>query len=337
MKTFNTIIIGAGQAGLAAGYFLKKEGLDFLILEATDIGGSWSAYYESLQLFTPAEYSSLPGLPFSGDPERYPTRDEMTGYLQKYAAHFALPVKKNTQVERVEKHGDVFVLETSNGTYQSQSVVVAAGPFNEPHIPTLPGVGDFIGITLHSHEYKNTEQFLGKRVVVVGRGASAVQIATELAEVADTTLAVTRPVKFIPRSILGKDITFWSKYTIDLVKTPMKGSTVIDTHSKKYKEALNKNQPPQKEMFSAFYKDGVVWADGTKEPFDVVIFGTGYKPTFSFLPNGLETRTPGLFFMGLPNMRNYASATVRGAGKDAKVVIKRVAQFLKHVTVAAAH
>ena len=337
MKVIDVIVIGAGQAGLAAGYFLKKEGLDFVILEATEIGGSWSDYYESLHLFTPAKYSSLPGLPFPGDPERYPSRNEMTEYLQAYAAQFELPVQTNTQVITVEKESTVFVVNTSNGTYRARSIIVSAGPFNEPYIPPIPGRELYMGKVLHTHRYKRPESFKDKRVVVVGRGASAVQIAVELAEISDTTLATKKPVKFIPRRILGKDITFWSKYTVDLIKTPMRGSTVIDTHSKKYERALKENRPLQKEMFTAFYEDGVVWADGTKKKVDTVIFGTGYRPTFSFLENGTDTCQDGLFYMGLPNMRNYASATVRGAGRDAKVIVKKVAQFLKHVTVAAAH
>ena len=336
MKTFDAVVIGAGQAGLAAGYYLKKEGINFCILEAKKVGGSWSEYYESLTLFTPKEYSALPGRPFPGNKDEYPTGSEMSAYLKQYAKALSLPVHEGVEVVSVRKEEGVFTLETSKGDYRAKSVIVSTGPFNEPHIPHIEGMETYRGELLHTHEYRNPERFAGKRVVVVGGGASAVQIAVELAEVADVTLARKRPVRFLPRRILGKDLTFWSTYTVDLFKIPMKGSWVIDTYDKKYEKALKAHRPPQRNMFNAFCEDGVVWGNGEKERVDVVMFGTGYKPTSPFLESGADTCEPGLFFLGMPNQRNYASATVRGAGRDARIIVKKVAQFLKGGTVRAA-
>lgn len=336
MHILDTIVIGAGQAGLAAGYFLKKEGLDFCILEKHKVGGSWQVYYDNLTLFTPAQYSQLPGLSFPGDPNHYPSRAEMASYLEAYAKHHALPVETGITVSNVRKEDEIFVVATSNGEYRARSVIVAAGPFNEPHTPSIPGMDTFTGKILHTHEYKNPQPFKGKRVVVVGAGASAVQIAVGLAEVGDVTLAQRGKPRFWPRTLFGKDITFWSKYTIDLFNAKPGSSIVIDTKDKQYERALKAGRPKTKTMFTDFYKDGVVWADGTQEHVDAVIFGTGYRPQFSFLPQGKETQMPGLFFLGLQNQRTYASATVRGAVRDGKYIVKKLAQFLKQDTVAVA-
>jgi putative flavoprotein involved in K+ transport len=110
MDTYDAVVIGGGQAGLAAGYHLQRAGLRFVILEAgSEATGSWTRYYDSLKLFSPARYSSLPGLPFPGDPKRYPTRDEVVDYLRGYALHFHLPIMTNTRVERVERHDSCMV------------------------------------------------------------------------------------------------------------------------------------------------------------------------------------------------------------------------------------
>jgi len=347
MKTYDTIIIGAGQAGLASGYYLKKEQADFLILEKDEVGGSWNEYYDSLTLFTPAEYSALPGMKFPAEAGHYPTRAEMAAYLKDYAAKFELPIETGVTVRSVQKVDGEFILETSRGEYRAKSVVVCSGPFNESYIPSIPGKELYKGKILHTHEYKNAEPLKNKKVIVVGAGASAVQIAVELAEVADVMLALRHKPKFWPRTILGKDITFWSRYTVDLFRGKKEGSIVIDTPEGKYKRALKENRPPQKAMFKAFYEDGVVWQDlpaqagGAKEPVDVVIFGTGYRPLFTFLEpfdvlengklqqkSGKSLNTPGLFFLGQPNMRNYASATVRGAGRDGRIVVQKIIHFL---------
>lgn len=212
---YEVIVIGGGQAGLATGYHLKRNGLNFLILEAGDKPtGSWPHYYESLKLFSPALYSSLPGLPFPGDPERYPCRDEVVAYLSEYASHFDLPVVTQAHVQQISKSTGSFQITTANGKpYETRSLIVATGSFNRPHVPQFPRQETFKGQLLHSASYRHPLAYRGKRVVVVGAGNSAIQIAVELAQVAHTTLTSRTSIKFQRQRVFGRDIHFWLKVT----------------------------------------------------------------------------------------------------------------------------
>src|SRR5687768_5463729 len=134
---FDALVIGAGQAGLATGYHLKQAGLRFAILEAgLQPGGSWPRYYDSLTLFSPARYSGLPGLPFPGNPDRYPVRDEVAAYLRQYAEHFELPILTDSEVQRIEPADTVFRLRTANAVeYRSRTLISASGSFYTPNLP----------------------------------------------------------------------------------------------------------------------------------------------------------------------------------------------------------
>lgn len=341
---YDCIVIGGGQAGLAASYHLQQEQLQFLLLEASiKPTGSWSHYYDSLTLFSPARYSSLPGFPFPGDPHRYPTRDEVVAYLLEYASRFRFPISTNTIVMDVRKEKGVFFISTASGeTFQTKNVIAATGGFSRPFIPQLPGIEDFQGTTLHSKDYKNPLPFQKQRIVVVGAGNSAVQIAVELAAYADVTIATRSPILFKPQILLGKDIHFWvtvlgidqSSFGKWLLESKPEG--VLDTG--KYQNAIKNQKPTQRAMFTHFTEEGVVWSDGTHEKVDTVIFATGYRPNVNYLSslhalnedgslmhqNGVSTAVSGLYYVGLSWQRSLASATLRGVGRDARYVIKHL-------------
>lgn len=352
MDTYDVIVIGGGQAGLATGYHLQREGLCFVILEAgAEPTGSWPRYYDSLKLFSPARYSSMPGMAFPGDPERYPARDEVVAYLRAYAKHFDLPIVTNARVETVEKQGTIFSVTTADGTVRTaRSVIAASGAFNRPFMPGMEGQDTYTGQVLHSSAYRNPEPFLGKRIAVVGAGNSAVQIATELARFADVTLTSRDPVKFRRQRFLGRDIHFWARITgIDTFNKqfsgwtpqPKGGNDVLDTGV--YQDALKSGKPAYRLLFSRFTSQGVMWSDGTESPFDAVIFATGFKPNFPYLQGlgvldeygnahhqgGISTVMTGLYFVGISGQRSIASATIRGVGGDAKHVIRDLKQILK--------
>ncbi len=354
---WDCVVIGAGQAGLATGYFLKKAGLGFVLLESDkEVGGSWQHYYESLKLFSPARYASLPGLRFPGDPNHYPTRVEVITYLQTYAEHFDLPIHLNTRVEGIAQTADGFELQTKRGDYRAKSLISASGPYNTPYIPPQPGSGAFKGTTLHAYQYGEPTPFVGQKVVVVGAGESAIQIALELANVAQVTLATRRVPQFMPQHILGLDIhvflhgTGFDTLPLGLWKQLQGTQRIIDVAA--YRAALAAGKPRQRQMFIRFSEGGVVWADGEVEAVDTVIFATGYRPGLRYLEHlpgaldedgnpchrgGVSTQVPGLFYVGLFGQRSHASATLRGVGADANSIVNRVSRSLGSASLDSPH
>ena len=139
-ERYDVVVIGAGQAGLAIGHFLGKQGRRFMILEAADsVASAWRSRWDSLVLFTPRRYDALPGLAFPGDPDGYPTRDEVIAYLERYAEHFQLPIALSSPVRSLTREGDAFVLEAGEKRILADQVVVATGPFQVPNVPALAG------------------------------------------------------------------------------------------------------------------------------------------------------------------------------------------------------
>ncbi len=336
---YDAIVIGAGQAGLAAGYHLRASGLRFVILDAAEeAGGSWCRYYDSLVLFSPAAYSSLPGLPFPGDPDHYPRRDEVVAYLRDYAAAFELPVVAGARVTAVEREGPGFRVITDKSTFRGSSVIAATGSFGNPYIPDLPGSSEYRGQILHSFAYRHPGSFAGQRVVVVGGANSAVQIAVELARVARVTLATRSPILFVPQRILGRDGHFWLKVTgLDQSRWLRDQSTpVVDAGS--YRRAVAAGRPDRRRMFERFTPNGVAWNDREREDVGTVLFATGFRPALGYLAalgaldeagrpvqrDGVSTAVPGLYYVGFSGQRNFASATLRGVGPDAAIVVSRL-------------
>jgi putative flavoprotein involved in K+ transport len=346
MKTTDVIVIGGGQAGLAAGRALQKAGLDFVILEANHQAvGSWLAYYDSLKLFSPARHSALEGLPFSSDPNHYPSKLEVIEYLKAYAKQFQLPIVTNAVVTNVAHDDSGFQVFGSDFEYQSRVVINATGAFNQLFTPAVDGLELFTGRHLHSSSYKNPEPFKNQRVIVVGAGNSAIQIAVELAKVAQVSLATRVPVKFAPKRILGKDFHDWLKW-IDKIPfgdlLPFGNSSLV-WDSGEYQSALAKHQPDQRPMFQAFSQNGVIWSNGTTESVDAVIFATGFRPRFPYLEQtkavnqngepihrlGVSQSVPGLYYLGLSGQRSLASATLRGVSSDAKFIVTHAKKFLR--------
>ena len=183
MLTAPLVIIGGGQAGLATARIARSLGLAPIVLEAADqAAGSWPHYYDSLILFSPARRSALPGAEFPGDPDGYPTRDEVVAYLADYAAHLDADIRTGHRVETVVAAKDrarpgFEVVTTSGEVFVAPLVIAATGGFSRPHRPDLPRLDGFPGTVLHSSDYRRPGPFTGRRVVVVGGGNSAVQIA----------------------------------------------------------------------------------------------------------------------------------------------------------------
>src|SRR3954447_17025739 len=205
LDRFEAVVIGAGQAGLAIGYFLGRQGRRFLIVEAADsIGPAWRSRWESLGLFTPRRCDSLPGLPFPGDPDGYPTRDEVIAYLERYAERFELPIELNSPAGSLSEDDGSFVLEIDGRTIEAEQVVVATGPFQAPYVPELADQLAPDVFQIHSTAYREPPQIPDGAVLVVGGGNTGFQIAKELSSTHQVHLAVGSRQKPLPQSILGR-------------------------------------------------------------------------------------------------------------------------------------
>ncbi|GGR64522.1 monooxygenase [Micromonospora fulviviridis] len=345
------VIVGGGQSGLAAARAVLSAGLRPLVLEAgAESVGSWPGYYDSLTLFSPARYSALPGMAFDGaDPDRYPARDEVVAYLRRYAASLDADIRTGVRVAAVRPRPGGGFLVTTNGGDQiaAAGVVAASGSFGNPHLPRLSGQDDYAGEVRHVARYRRPEPYLGKRVIVVGAGNSAVQVAYELAPLASVTLATRAPIQFVPQRIGGRDLHHWLRVTgVDRLPRPVltrlvRRAAVLDTGV--YRDAVDSGLLDRREVFTAFTPDGVTWPDGTSEPVDAVIFATGYRPNLAYLTalgalrgdglprqvGGISTSHPELVYLGLEFQRSFSSNTLRGVGRDATHVIAALAQRVR--------
>lgn len=343
MEEVPLTVIGAGQAGLAAAWAARRRGVRPLVLEAADQpGGSWPRYYDSLILFSPARFSTLPGRAMPGDPERYPARDEVVAYLRDYASRLDADLRCGSRVERVERDRGGFVLTTEDGSpVRSAAVVSATGGFTRPYLPALPGLAGFTGTVLHTAQYRAPEPFAGQRVVVVGGGNSGVQIAAEVAGVARVSLATRAPVAWANQRPLGKDIHWWfTRSGLDaapLGEVWAKGPTLVNDDGR-YRAAFGTGNPDRRELFTGLDGAKVTWDDGTAEEVDTLILATGYRPAVTHLApvgaldaqgrplhrGGVSTTVPGLGYVGLEFQRSFSSATLRGVGRDARRVVRRL-------------
>lgn len=209
--SLDVLVIGAGQAGLAMGYHLRAAGLQYWIVDQQSrVGASWRARFDSLVLFTPRAYSALPGLPVNGDPEGYPTKDEIADYLESYAEHFHLPIVLNTEIARLEhQHGHFQATTTTGMIITARAVVIATGAFQTPAVPALAAQLDTAVVQLTSATYRNPTQIPAGTVLVVGDGATGRQIARELSVTHRLLLATGKARRVSPNRILGKDIFWW--------------------------------------------------------------------------------------------------------------------------------
>ncbi|GAA2378954.1 ArsO family NAD(P)H-dependent flavin-containing monooxygenase [Nonomuraea africana] len=348
MPRMDTIVIGGGQSGLAAARALRDAGLTPVILEAGEHPtGSWANYYDSLTLFSPARYSTMPGQPFDGDGDHYPHRDEVVDYLRRYADSLDVEIRTATRVTAVEADGaGGFLVHIEGGdTLRTAGVVAASGSFGDPYVPEVPGRESFTGQLLHAADYRNPKHYAGQRVVVVGAGNSAVQIAYELADSATVTLATRQPIRFMPQLVGGKDIHYWHTTTGFDSLPPQwlariaTGTLVLDTGD--YAAALEAGRMDRQPMFTGFDGENVIWSDGTPERVDTVIFATGYRPHLNYLQplgaldasglplqaGGLSTTHLGLSYVGLEFQRSFASNTLRGVHLDAAHIAAPMAAY----------
>lgn len=346
----NTIVIGAGQAGLSLGYHLAACGISFRILDANHrIGDAWRNRWDSLRLFTPARYAGLPGLPFPGPCHAFPTKWEVADYLESYATHFRLPVRTGVRVERLTRHGDGFVMTAGRLRYESQNVVIAMANFQIPRRPVFAGDLDPSIIQMHSHEYQNPSQLQDGGVLVVGVGNSGADIGMEVAQTHPTWMSGKesgyipfRIDSVIARYFLWRAVRFIGHHALS-TSTPVgrmlrpqmlsSGAPLIRVKPWNLVNAGITRVPRVVGV-----RDGrPVLADGCILEVANVIWCTGYAPGFSWIhlpifgedgrpihKRGIVSQAPGMYFLGLHYLYSMTSATLVGIGRDAEHIARAI-------------
>lgn len=341
---YDVVVIGAGQAGLAIGYFLK-QGRRFVILEAAEaIGSAWRDRWESLRLFTPRRYSGLPDVPFPGDPEGYPDRDEVIAYLERYAETFELPVELKSAVQRLTRENGQFVLEVDRRRITAEQIVVATGPFQKPFIPDVASRLEADVFQAHSTGYRKPSDVPEGTVLVVGGGNTGFQVAEELSSTRRVVLAIGSRQTPLPQRLLGRDL-FWWLTTTRLFNTTVESrlgrrlrtrETLIGSSSRKLGRRYGVELKPR-----VVDVEGrtVRFEDGTEQKVDAVIWATGYRPDYSWIdlpvfdPDGRlrhrrgVTDVPGLYFLGLTWQHTRGSALIGWVKDDAEFIAEQIAAF----------
>lgn len=347
------VVIGAGQAGLSAGYHLQRHGIDHVILDAAArIGDVWRQRWDSLKLFTPAKFGSLDGYRFPVPGDTYPTKDQMADYLEDYAGRFGLPVRLNTRVERLGKADGRFRVETGNGVYEADQVVVAAASYQRPRRPDFAAELDTGTFQMHSHEYRNPSQLPVGPVLLVGASNSGAEIAMDLAGSHQVWLS-GRDVGHVPfdihgflgRKLLVRLVVRGMFHHLLTMRTPMGRKFRSKMHG--HGMPLIRTRPWQLDGAGVRrigritgIRDGkAVTEDGTKIGFASVIWCTGFHPGFDWIelpildargvPRhhfGRSTDIDGLYFVGLHFQYAVSSTMVAGAGRDARRVAGWIAR-----------
>jgi putative flavoprotein involved in K+ transport len=354
-RDVDILIVGAGQAGLAMGYHLKQAGYRFQIVDRNArIGDSWRNRYDSLVLFTPRAYSALPGLPVPGDPDGYPTKDEIADYLEQYAAHFDMPVAMETGIRSLTRYEDGFRATTDAGAIvDARAVVLASGAFQRPAIPPIGRqfASDVLQLTAES--YKNPTQVPPGRVLVVGDGATGRQLAVELVATHEVVLATGRPRRASPERILGKSIFWWMDKLgiLGATRESLIGRYLMATDPFPGK-ALDLTRLRRRGIQVVGRLVQVVgkrvnFASGETATIDAVIWATGYQDNSTWVPIAGVTDAdgrfvhergvspvPGLYFIGRSWQWRRGSALLHGVGDDAAYMVGRItAQLEAHPAV----
>ena len=337
-------MVGAGQAGLAIGYFLARQGRRFAILERADsIAAAWRERWESLTLFTPRRYSSLPGLPFPGGPDGYPTRAEVIAYLEQYAETFELPVELNSEARRLASEDGRFLLDVDDERITADNVVVATGAFQAPFVPEIADQLAPEVFQTHSTGYRRPSDVPDDTVLVVGGGNTGFQIAKELSATHKVYLSVGSRQTPLPQRFLGRDLFWW------LTKAGILNKTVESRLGRRLstRETLIGSSPrelkrrygvePRQRLVDASGRT-VRFAAGSELEVDAVIWATGYRPDYSWIDLPVfdhdgclrhrrgVTDVPGLYFLGLTWQHTRGSALLGWVKDDAEFIAQRIAQ-----------
>lgn len=364
----DVVVVGGGQAALAAGYYLQRANRDratgrlplrFVLLDQRPApGGAWCDGWESLRLFSPAAYSSLPGWPMppeKGSSET-PSADHVRRYLEAYEQRYRLPVQRPVTVAAVERDpgGDGFRVATDHGSWSARSIISATGTWGRPFWPRYPGMSTFRGRQLHTQHYRRPGDFEKARVLVVGGGNSAAQITADLAGRQDGTVTwvTLRPPRYLPDDVDGRALFDIATRAVRSKDPGRHGVASLGdiVAVPTVREARTRGALNAEHMFDRFTPTGVAWDEPSRRvAADVIIWCTGFRPDLAHLAGlrltrhhghpvtdlDLPTRStdhPGLFFLGYGDWCGPASATLIGAGPAARATVSALLAKLNDST-----
>ena len=340
----DVLVIGGGQAGLVMGYHLAERGQRFLIVDAgTEIGHAWRSRWDSLQLFTPAQFDNLPGMPFPAAKDTYPGKDDVADFLQAYAARFQLPVQLNTTVESLTRSDDGYVVTTGRDTVRARQVVVATGPF---HTPLIPPIANDLAAELpqlHSVEYRRPHDIPAGRVLVVGAANSGCQIALELSATHTVELAAGQRLPTIPQRPFGRDVWWWaSGIGLDRVTVASRLGQRLSGRDQVIgdgpRQLAKRHGIRIRPRVTKAAGRTVTFADGVASEYDAVVWATGFTADHAWIDvPGVKdeqgrilhqrgvTPSPGLYLLGLTWQHTRTSALLGWVGSDASYLADQIA------------
>jgi putative flavoprotein involved in K+ transport len=337
-----TLIVGGSQAGLAMGYKLRERGLPFQIVDAADeIGAVWRNRWDSLRLFTAAQYDSLPGMDFPAAQDTYPGKDDVADFLQAYAATFELPVRLNARVTSLREEGGGYLAETDDGELRAKDVVVATGPFQ---VPRVPAIADGLAAEvrqMHSVDYRSPAAIDEGPVLIVGGGNTGFQIAKELSAGHQVHLAIGSRQTPLPQRLFGRDL-FWFLDVTGLIRKSLE--TRIGQRLSGRETLIGSSPRALSRRYGVTLHGRAVNAAGSTVSFEdgtsveptTVIWATGFKPDYSWIEvpvigkNGRPrhergvTDSNGLYFLGLSWQYTRGSALLGWVKDDAEYIAERI-------------
>jgi putative flavoprotein involved in K+ transport len=345
----DVLVIGGGQAGLAMGYHLAQTGLRFEIIDAgARVGQAWRSRWDSLRLFTPAQYDNLPGLRFPALPDTYPGKDDVANYLELYATKFELPVRSGVHVtslthSTMSMNGDGgYTAKAGAETLQARQVVVATGPFQVPFVPPIAEDLDPDVRQLHSADYRCPQDVPPGKVLVVGAANSGCQIARELSAAHNVELSTGHRIPTIPQRPLGRDVWWWAAgLRLDKVTATSKLGRRLAGRDQRIGESprhLTRDHGIQvRPRATTAAGRTVTFADGDASEYDTVIWATGYTTTHAWIdvPDAKDahgrirhtrgvTTSPGLYLLGLTWQHSRGSALLGWVGGDAAFLVEQI-------------
>jgi putative flavoprotein involved in K+ transport len=350
-ERYETVVIGGGQAGLAVGFHLKRQGRPFVILDRNErIGDSWRARWESLKLYSPASRDGLPGMRFPARRTSYPTAHEMADYLEAYAARYDLPVRSGVGVDTLVREDGHYIASAGDRSFEADNVVVATGVFQRPHVPDFASDLDPSITQLHSNAYRNLTQLQDGRVLVVGASHSGSDIAFEAASKHEVILSgretgqLPAPVESRRGRFLFRGLFFFGTHVLT-VDTPVgrkmrphvrHGGAPLLRYRRRDLRAAGVERVLAR---TVGVQDGLPVLDD-RRVLDVrnVVWCTGFRPDYSWIRfpfelgddgfpvqyRGVVSSSPGLYVVGLPFLHSFASMLIGGAGRDAERVVRHI-------------